>query len=27
VLSLLIIVVLIVAIFAFDIGSRCWREN
>jgi hypothetical protein len=27
VLSLLIIVVLIVAIFAVDIGSRWWREN
>jgi hypothetical protein len=27
VLSLLIIVGLIVAIFAVDIGSRWWREN
>jgi len=27
VLSILIIVVFIVAIFAFDIGRRWWREN
>jgi hypothetical protein len=27
VLAILIIFILVVAIFAFDIGSRWWREN